>query len=587
MFQPRISIVIPVYNGENYMAQAIDSALAQDYPDFEVIVVNDGSTDGGATDRIARGYGSKIRYISQENGGVGAALNTAIGAMTGSYFSWHSHDDLYLPNKLSHQVAILNSLPDKETILYSNYRLIDGNSKPIHEMRIEQLGTAEQLNTPLYPLTRGLIHGCTLLIPRVFFERYGLFDPALKTTQDYDLWFRMLRHVPIHFDARHLVCSRMHPGQGSRTLPQTKTEGDRLWTRFIDEISADEATRMYGSHYRYLQSTGEFLQNSPYKDVVPHAFAKAREALARTLVTAVIPFRDRIDWTIEAIESVRAQTHSNLEIILVDDGSTEDTARIREIASADQRVRYHRQEGRGAAAARNRGIELANGPYIAFLDSDDSWHPEKIETQLAVMEKEGLAFSHTNYIRCDDVSGSTSTIETAYFKGRIYPRIIHFCPIATPTVMVRTDVIRRSPFPEGIAVGEDIITWIPIAADHEVGTIPAALTTVRISATTTSISTDKLQRGLLNILSFVLGHPRHGVHHAQIIELMDVLRRLEMAKLAAQPPEATQTAPAQSSLKYKIAHARELLQAGLRSLRYSGFRPTLQRTLVYLRSRNR
>ena len=103
-FNPLVSIVIPVYNGANFLAEAIDSALAQTYRNLEVIVVNDGSTDGGATERIACSYGDKIRYFSKPNGGVSSALNLGIEKMKGEYFSWLSHDDLYAPDKIENQV---------------------------------------------------------------------------------------------------------------------------------------------------------------------------------------------------------------------------------------------------------------------------------------------------------------------------------------------------------------------------------------------------------------------------------------------------------------------------------------------------
>ena len=76
MKNPKVSIIIPVYNGENYLREAIDSALAQTYKNFEVIVVNDGSSD--KTDEICKSYGSRIRYFKKENGGVSTALNLGI-----------------------------------------------------------------------------------------------------------------------------------------------------------------------------------------------------------------------------------------------------------------------------------------------------------------------------------------------------------------------------------------------------------------------------------------------------------------------------------------------------------------------------
>src|SRR6185295_17389252 len=95
-----VSIVIPVFNGARYVGEAIESALAQTWPNTEVIVVNDGSDDGGATQRAIERYGGAVRVIVKPNGGVASALNAGIAAMRGQWFSWLSHDDLYLPTKI-------------------------------------------------------------------------------------------------------------------------------------------------------------------------------------------------------------------------------------------------------------------------------------------------------------------------------------------------------------------------------------------------------------------------------------------------------------------------------------------------------
>ena len=104
MSEPLVSIIIPVFNGSNYLANAIDSALGQTYPHCEVIVVNDGSNDEGATESIARSYGDRIRYHYKENGGVASAMNLGIRLTHGDYFSWLSHDDYYHPDKILHQL---------------------------------------------------------------------------------------------------------------------------------------------------------------------------------------------------------------------------------------------------------------------------------------------------------------------------------------------------------------------------------------------------------------------------------------------------------------------------------------------------
>ena len=102
--KPRVSIIIPVYNGTNYMRDAIDSALNQTYENCEVIVVNDGSNDEGATDAAARSYGDRIRYFKKENGGVATAVNYGIQQMTGEYAAWLSQDDIFTPDKIEKQI---------------------------------------------------------------------------------------------------------------------------------------------------------------------------------------------------------------------------------------------------------------------------------------------------------------------------------------------------------------------------------------------------------------------------------------------------------------------------------------------------
>ena len=95
---PKVSIIIPVYNGEKYVKSAIQSALKQTYKNIEIIVVNDGSTDN--TDKVVQQFKNKIIYLKKENGGVSSALNLGLLYMTGDYFSWLSHDDIYKKNKV-------------------------------------------------------------------------------------------------------------------------------------------------------------------------------------------------------------------------------------------------------------------------------------------------------------------------------------------------------------------------------------------------------------------------------------------------------------------------------------------------------
>ena len=273
---PLVSIVIPVYNGANYMKEAIDSALAQDYPNIEVIVVNDGSRDEGETDRIAKEYGDRIRYIAKENGGVSTALNAGIKAMKGEYFSWLSHDDLYKPGKVSRQVSLAMKQEDPHTVVIGGYELFDGETGAFLGERLPtDLYTPEQLSKPLFGVFHGLINGCSMLIHRSHFERIGLFDETLKTTQDYDMWFRLLRgqRACYHDDAH--VRSRCHPQQESRAAYHGQDCFD-LWKRLMDSTDAEERTAMSGGEALFFRDVYRFLsEHTPYEA----AAAYAREQL--------------------------------------------------------------------------------------------------------------------------------------------------------------------------------------------------------------------------------------------------------------------------------------------------------------------
>ncbi|MGH8156946.1 MAG: glycosyltransferase family 2 protein [Rhodanobacter sp.] len=124
------------------------------------------------------------------------------------------------------------------------------------------------------------------------------------------------------------------------------------------------------------------------------------QPVAGDLVSVIMPVYNAAAWLPRAIDSVLAQTHANVELVAVDDGSQDDSAAIlAAFARADARVRVQRQPNGGVAAARNVGVAAARGDYIAFLDADDWWHPVKLERQLADMRESGALISYAAYWR--------------------------------------------------------------------------------------------------------------------------------------------------------------------------------------------
>lgn len=240
MNNPMISIIIPVYNGSNYLRESIESAIAQDYNNYEIIVINDGSKDEGKTETIALSYGNKIRYYKKENGGVATALNFGISKMKGEYFSWLSHDDLYYPNKLSAQMEGLKQNTNMKAIVYSNYDIWDMNRGTVSSTGFEKIYTKEQLTNSVFPVLQWLTLSCTPLIHKSHFERVGFFDEKLRTAQDNDMWFRLLRYGKSVFTSEPLLKSRIHKESGTNTIAGFNEELGKVAVKSTLALSESE-----------------------------------------------------------------------------------------------------------------------------------------------------------------------------------------------------------------------------------------------------------------------------------------------------------------------------------------------------------
>lgn len=266
-FHPKVSIIIPVYNGSNYLREAIDSALAQTYKNIEVIVVNDGSNDGGKTEEIAISYGDITRYFYKENGGVASALNLGIRKMTGDYFSWLSHDDVYYPQKLERQIEYLKK-ERHDIVLYSDFEFIDHKSRFLKTHCIKKM----EPKRFRYELILGNpIHGCTTLIPKRYLEDAGLFDENLKTTQDYALWFKMAKNHDFVHIPEVLIKSRLHSEQGSHKIATHTEEINSYYIWCLDEFSAEEINKLEMSLSLFYFRVALNLKKRGYREAAEYA----------------------------------------------------------------------------------------------------------------------------------------------------------------------------------------------------------------------------------------------------------------------------------------------------------------------------
>lgn len=216
MDKPLVSIVIPAYNASNYLAEAIDSALAQTYTNYEIIVVNDGSPDNGATRTVAQSYGDKIRYFEKENGGCASALNYGIKKMRGEWFSWLSHDDLYLPEKLEKLIALIDryGLNPEKVVLGCNDLIMGSDKKRKHNLFNNSTGILSPNQAFGETLNVKTFNGCGLLIPKAILQEVGEFRTDYKHLLDRELWMRIaVAGYSYCYADEPLVVSRVHGQQ--------------------------------------------------------------------------------------------------------------------------------------------------------------------------------------------------------------------------------------------------------------------------------------------------------------------------------------------------------------------------------------
>ncbi len=263
-----ISVVIPAYNAGGFIKRTIDSVLAQTYRDYEVIVVDDGSTDNTA--EAVKSYAGKIRYIYQENAGDGPARNTGIRAAKGDWIAFLDHDDEWLPEKLRLQMELLNRNPALRWCGANYYRSCLGRRDAVGNVTALQKALAgrdyfEDFFTAVGQKGCSLIT-TTMVVHKDVFEQAGLFDSCWLLCADFDMWWRIAYSFPrigylaqplamMHLDALDIAAARRH------------LAGKR----------GEDARRLAARHLKLAQEQGMLAEFTPL----------AKKVLRKSLVTTI------------------------------------------------------------------------------------------------------------------------------------------------------------------------------------------------------------------------------------------------------------------------------------------------------------
>ena len=227
---PKISVIIPTYNRAWALGRAVDSVLAQDFADFELIVVDDGSDD--ETRALLEAYGPRLTWIAQSNQGVSAARNRGAARAAGDLLAFLDSDDYWYPQKLAVQAAFFDARPQAR--ICQTQEIWIRNGRRVNPGRRHQ---KPQGDIFIPSLSLCLVSPSAVMLKKSLFEEMGGFDEALPACEDYDLWLRVSARYPVHLIDRPLVVKTgghsdqlsAHPGL------------DRYRIRAIDRLLRTEA----------------------------------------------------------------------------------------------------------------------------------------------------------------------------------------------------------------------------------------------------------------------------------------------------------------------------------------------------------
>ena len=224
--KPNVTVIIPTYNRANFLVEAIESVFKQSYPNFELIIIDDGSED--ETRERLEPYRDRLRYHYQKNGGISSARNQGLRLAEGEYVAYLDSDDLWKKHKMKTQMDYLEKRPHTQICYTDEIWIRNGNRVNPKKIHRKHSGWIFQHCIPLC-----IISLSSAIMRKSLFDQVGLFDEELPACEDYDLWLRVSLVAPIHFIPIPLIIKRGgHPDQ----LSQKYWGMDRFRMRALEKI---------------------------------------------------------------------------------------------------------------------------------------------------------------------------------------------------------------------------------------------------------------------------------------------------------------------------------------------------------------
>ena len=390
-----ISIIVPIYNKEDYLPQCLDSIINQSYTNFEVLLVNDGSTDSSGI--ICQEYAerdSRFRYIEKENGGVSSARNLGLERSEGAYITFIDSDDWVEFNYLE---VLYNALRENNAdVAISSYKsyYLDGKFYlRVYSSQEEEFLRIGKRNRDVFleefPKLGKLNHDFHCIASKLF-KRELLesqkFDESINYGEDLYFFFNLyLKMQSIVYVKEATYIYRQH----GTNITLNFTESLALQEIQIHEQilkSAESqgiATFYYLEKLKYLVSLR--IEQFPYSDAIKNyetivSEFENRVTYPQPLISLIVPIYNVANYLGLCLDSITKQTYSNIEILLINYGSSDGSKEIcQEFVNRDRRFHYFERENGDLSDARNVGIIHSQGEFISFIDSDDWIDPTYVE----------------------------------------------------------------------------------------------------------------------------------------------------------------------------------------------------------------
>lgn len=390
-----ISIIVPIYNKEDYLPQCLDSIINQSYTNFEVLLVNDGSTDSSGI--ICQEYAerdSRFRYIEKENGGVSSARNLGLERSEGAYITFIDSDDWVEFNYLE---VLYNALRENNAdVAISSYKsyYLDGKFYlRVYSSQEEEFLRIGKRNRDVFleefPKLGKLNHDFHCIASKLF-KRELLesqkFDESINYGEDLYFFFNLyLKMQSIIYVKEATYIYRQH----GTNITLNFTESLALQEIQIHEQilkSAESqgiATFYYLEKLKYLVSLR--IEQFPYSDAIKNyetivSEFENRVTYPQPLISLIVPIYNVANYLGLCLDSITKQTYSNIEILLINYGSSDGSKEIcQEFVNRDRRFHYFERENGDLSDARNVGIIHSQGEFISFIDSDDWIDPTYVE----------------------------------------------------------------------------------------------------------------------------------------------------------------------------------------------------------------